>query len=243
MRCSKAAKAAGPVVKVCVLGEEAVSTRASELVVAALRSAIEETGHARLAIAGGSATAPLASIRRALGENWELTWLTWVDERCVGRDDPNSNRGAVYRQDGLDDDDPPGLELPLWLDGETAVDAAARVEESLRDDFGGALDVALLGMGPDGHIASLFPGHPVLADSGDDSVAHVTNSPKPPAERMTLTLPFLKNTSHSILIAMGESKREALARLVAGDPALPASALPNLTILTNINLQDNKATI
>jgi 6-phosphogluconolactonase len=231
------------VAKVLVLSDAAIEHRASELVVASLRSAIEATGHARLAIAGGSATGPLASIRRSLGEAWELTWLTWVDERCVDRDSPDSNRGTVYRQGGLDDDDPPGLELPLWLDGEAPDEATARIESSLRDDFGGALDVALLGMGPDGHIASVFPGHPVLLNSGDGPVAHVLDSPKPPAERMTLTLPFLKKTSHSILIAMGESKRDALVRLIEGDSQLPASSLPNLTILTNINLEGSKATI
>lgn len=229
--------------KVLELSDAAVAHRASELVVAALRSAIESTGHARLAIAGGSATSPLAAIRRSLGEAWELTWLTWVDERCVDRDDADSNRGTAYRQGGLDDDDPPGLELPLWQSGETVEEAIERVEGSLRDDFGDALDVALLGMGPDGHIASLFPGHPALVNAGERFIAHVSDSPKPPSTRMTLTLPFLKKTSHSILIAMGESKRDALERLIAGDAELPASALPNLTILTNIKLSDNKATI
>ncbi len=221
--------------EILLLDEVAIAGRASELVVAALRSAVQSTGHARLAISGGSATSPLAGIRRAMGGAWQLTWLTWVDERCVDRDSADSNRGSVYRQGGLDDDDPPGLELPLWLDGETPDIAIARVEDSLRDDFGNALDVALLGMGPDGHIASLFPGHPELSQSAG-SVSHVKDSPKPPSARMTLTLPFLKKTSHSILVAMGESKREALTRLIAGDSQLPASALPNLTILTNIKL-------
>jgi 6-phosphogluconolactonase len=184
----------------------------------------------------------LPLLRTTLGADWELTWLTWVDERCVDEADDDSNRGAAYRQGGLDAGTPPGLELPLWLDGETPPEAIARVEGSLRDDFGGALDVALLGMGPDGHIASLFPGHPVLLGAKDAAIAYVEDSPKPPPRRMTLTLPFLKKTSHSILVAMGESKRDALTRLVAGDSALPASALSHLTILTNINLSEHKAT-
>ena len=156
---------------VLYLAAEEIPRRAAFLVASELKRAVKANGHARLGIAGGSATTPLASIRNDLGDDWELTWLTWIDERCVDRDDADSNRGTTYRQGGLHDDDPPGLELPLWLDGETPDACIARVECSLTDDFGGALDVVLLGMGPDGHIASLFPGHPVLSDKSAAFVA------------------------------------------------------------------------
>ncbi|MCP4449301.1 MAG: 6-phosphogluconolactonase [Myxococcales bacterium] len=227
--------------RVVYVGDEEILGRACELVVAALRDAVRAKGHARLAIAGGSASEPLRSIREALGSDWELTWLTWVDERCVDRADKDSNRGAAYREEGLLDSDPPGLELPLWPGGETPEECIARVESSLEDDFGGALDVALLGMGADGHIASLFPEHPVLLFPGTSAVAQIKDSPKPPAQRMTLTLPFLKKTGQNILIAMGESKRDALERIVSGDTALPATTLSNLVVLTNINLSQHEA--
>lgn len=226
--------------EICKLHDDEIAVRASELVVAALREAIVTRGSARLAIAGGSATSPLPPIRKTLGKDWKRVRLTWVDERCVDYDDSDSNRGSVYRQGGLDRDDLPGLELPLWLDGETPAASAARVESVLRSEFDGALDVALLGMGPDGHIASLFPGHDVLADSAGALIAHVADSPKPPPRRMTLTLPFLEKTSHNILVATGESKRDALERLASGDPALPTSSLSNLIVLTNIDLSGHE---
>ncbi len=95
-------------------------------------------------------------------------------------------------------------------------------------------------MGPDGHIASLFPGHDFM-DASETRVSHVASSPKPPAERMTLTLSTLKRSSQHILVALGESKREALERLLRGDDALPATHLSNLTIVTNIQLREAEA--
>ncbi len=223
----------GHVAKVYSLDKSAIAWHVCELLFETLHETIGLRGTARLAISGGSATKPLPLLREALGSEWQRVKLTWVDERCVNDEDPGSNRGALYREGGLNENDAPAFELALWHDGETPERAIARVEHALRDEFAGALDVALLGMGSDGHIASLFPGSSV-----DDTglVAYVADSPKPPARRMTLSLPFLTNTSHSFMIALGKAKRDAIERVLAGDPALPASALANLTILTDIKL-------
>lgn len=218
-----------------LLAEEAVD-RAAHLVVEHLRAAIADRGHATLGIPGGSALAPLTRIRERLADSWSHVRLTWVDERCVDFWSPDSNRGEAYRSGALDAAHPPGLEVPLWLDGETTDAACERVQRALADDFGGALDVALLGMGPDGHIASLFPGHALLKDPNSASVQTLVDSPKPPAQRMTLSLGFLQKTRHSFLVALGQSKRDALARVLQNDPELPLSHLSNLTILTDIDL-------
>jgi 6-phosphogluconolactonase len=86
------------------------------------------------------------------------------------------------------------------------------------------LDVTMLGMGPDGHTASLFPHHPVLDAHG--MVAGITDSPKPPPERITLTLPALNASSRILLLVTGEEKREALKRVLAApDRGTPASML------------------
>jgi 6-phosphogluconolactonase len=161
--------------------------------------------------------------------------LTWVDERQIACQDPASNRGEAYRLGYLEEGDPPGLELPLFLDGETGPEACRRVAASLASAFAGGLDVLLLGLGEDGHSASLFPGRvwPGVA------VHAVADSPKPPAGRITLGLPLLATAPAAVLLALGEAKAPALRRLILGDPALPASALPQLTVVTDLELGDD----
>jgi 6-phosphogluconolactonase len=189
----------------------------------------------RLAVAGGSALTVLGPLRRALGEaRWSQVRLTWVDERCVPSGDADSNRGAAARDGQLDPAQPPAVELALFLDGEDPVQACQRVSAALRARFAGKLDVILLGMGEDGHIASLFPGRPELA--AKEPVVAILDSPKPPAQRITLTLPMLATARVAVLLATGEAKRSALERLVRRDPALPASALNKLTIVTDLAL-------
>ncbi len=192
-----------------------------------------ERGAARLAIPGGSAVAALRPAREALGPAWRRVRLTWVDERCVPFAHADSNRGGAHRSGALDEAAPPAVELPLFRDGERPGDALERVEAALDADFDGGLDVVLLGLGEDGHVASLFPGarHPA-----GFRVAHVTASPKPPAERITLTRGLLALAQVTILLAAGASKLAALERLAAGDPTLPAHGLPGLRVFTDLEL-------
>ena len=89
------------------------------------------------------------------------------------------------------------------------------------------------GLGEDGHVASLFPGHPALAAT--DPVLHVADSPKPPAARMTLGLSLLRRSGLCVLLATGQGKRAALTRLRRADPALPASALERLVVFTDLD--------
>lgn len=206
---------------------------ASELLVEAISRVPDAP---RLAIPGGSAVAALGPTREKLGRAWAHVRLTWVDERCVPLADAESNRGSAYRAGALDAGAPPALELPLFLDGETGAEAVARVESALDRGFGGALDVLLLGMGEDGHVASLFPGR---ATAGA-RVAHVTASPKPPPERITLTRSFLGTAGETILLAAGESKRAALSRLLRGDATLPAQGLAGLAVVTDLVVGDAK---
>ena len=202
---------------------------AAERLVEALARAPESP---RLAIPGCSASLALGSAREMLGTDWARLRVTWVDERCVPRADGQSNRGAAYREGLLDETSPPASELPLYLDGESPREAVARVESALDRDFDGALDVVMLGLGEDGHVASIFPGQA----SSAGRVAFVPASPKPPPERITLTRAFLATARETVLLATGEAKREALSRLLAGDPALPAHGLPRLTIVTDLAL-------
>jgi 6-phosphogluconolactonase len=210
--------------------------RAGQLVATALASALRDKPYARLAIPGGSAVTALPFVRQALGAQWAQVHLTWVDERCVDFDHADSNRGQAYRSGALRKEEEPGYTLPLWLDGESAESAQERVASALEEHFAGALDVSLLGMGPDGHIASLFPGHALLTLPALRTVAFLDDSPKPPSARMTLTQSFLARSGTSILLAVGQEKESALRRVLASDAALPASHLPNLQIITNLDI-------
>ncbi len=190
-----------------------------------------QAGQVRLAVAGGSVAPVLGAARRNLGpELWKRVRLTWVDERCVPFAHPDSNRGAAYRDGHLDPADPPGLELPLFLDGENPEEACERVQSAFQRDFQDRLDVLLLGLGEDGHIASLFPGR-VLREA---IVFAVADSPKPPAARITFALPVLIQAPAALMLAVGSSKLEALQRLQRGDPALPASRLQHLNVITDL---------
>jgi 6-phosphogluconolactonase len=215
---------------VTVLRSPDPSEAAAERLVGAMARA---PGAPRLAIPGGSAVAALGPARELLGGDWARVRLTWVDERCVPRNDRESNRGAAYREGLLDEATPPACELPLFLAGESGEAAVARVEAGLDGDFDGALDVLLLGMGEDGHVASLFPGSEVSGGR----VAFVPACPKPPPERITLTRAFLATARETVLLAAGEAKRGAIERLLAGDPALPAVGLPGLTLVTDLELE------
>jgi len=202
---------------------------ATEALVAALREADEANGAPRLAIAGGSAATAIRPAREAAGDLWRRVRLTWTDERCVPVSAQDSNRGSAKRDGSLSESTPTALELALFETGESPDDAVRRVSEALGRDFDAGLDVLLLGMGGDGHIASLFPNRP----PPEGLVAHVPNSPKPPADRITLTVKVLSTARRAILLATGEGKREALARLAAGDPLLPATRLRGLAVYTD----------
>lgn len=211
---------------------------AAEELARALANELARRELVRLAVPGGSALEALAAARARLGRDWSRVSLTWVDERCVPVDDPASNRGAAMRL-GLLEDPAPAHVVPLFEDGESPAAAVARASGALRTVLGDALDVLLLGMGEDGHIASLFPSrrHP-----GGGSVAWVADSPKPPADRITLTRAVLGTARHTTLLATGEAKRPALVRLLAGDRCMPAQGLPGLVIVTDLDIDRSSQT-
>ena len=88
-------------------------------------------------------------------------------------------------------------------------------------------------MGADGHVASLFPDREAPRAG---CVAFVPDAPKPPPRRITLTRAALATARHILLVAVGEEKRAALDRLCAGDPRLPATGLPGLVVVTDLDL-------
>lgn len=191
---------------------------------------------ARLAIPGGSALLAARVAKSTLpAAFWDSLRITWVDERLVPFAHEDSNCGATYRQGLLLEHASAPKVLPLYLDGETGSQAVQRLTPAFRQLFGGEIDVALLGLGEDAHIASLFPGHTAL-QSADPFVA-ILDSPKPPSSRLSLGLSVLAHPNvRCILVAAGRTKRAALQRVLALEPGLPSTQLARLQVVTDESL-------
>lgn len=215
--------------------EAAVQAAARHVLGGLIASDLYSPVGARLAIPGGSALAAVGPALRGLPTKVrQRMHLTWTDERCVPEADPASNHGTARRQ-GLVPADCASV-LPLWLADETPAAAKQRIAAAFVSTLGTGLDVALLGLGEDGHIASLFPG--LNARSGGHGFSdHVIGAPKPPAERITLTLGLLRETRLAVLLATGEAKRAALTRVLRLDEALPATFLGRMIIVTDLEIE------
>lgn len=148
---------------------------------------------------------------------WASVFVYWSDERQVPPDDPASNyamaKAALLEHVPI----PPDHVFPLVGDPTPAL-RQVPADASGRPRF----DVIHLGLGEDGHTASLFPGDPALREV-QALVAGVHDAPKPPPERLTLTLPVINEARAVLFMVQGASKRDALARVLRRDPALPAS--------------------
>ncbi len=201
---------------------------AGRLIREALAARTAHTGRARLGLSGGSSPAPVFEWLRdnLRPELYTSLWVTWVDERHLpvagggpAGYDRRSNIRLAYETWLEAAPRNPACILPMVAGGSLDADLEA-FRRAFDSEFAGVLDVALLGAGPDGHIASLFPGRPELEDRSAKALA-VRTSPKPPPERITLTLPVLEAVDRAVLVAKGAGKADVLARAYAGDESLP----------------------
>jgi 6-phosphogluconolactonase len=183
-----------------------------------------------IVLTGGSDVAKPYERAAALEPDWSRVALWWGDERCVPPDDERSNYGLARRSllDRL-------AEQPREVHrirGELApADAARELDEQLR---GAELDFLLLGLGPDGHCASLFPGSPQL--EVEDALA--TSGPaglEPFVDRVTLTLPALRSARRIVFVATGERKADAVARAFGG--AISRDVPASLTRLAAVRVE------
>jgi 6-phosphogluconolactonase len=150
--------------------------------------------------------------------DWSRVAFWWGDERFVPADSPDRNAGQA-RAALLDHVlvDPANVHEVLASDQvATAEDAAEAYAAAMREHGGGFFEVLMLGIGPDGHCASLFPGHPAL-DARDAVAVAVHDSPKPPPDRVSLTFEAMARCRAVWFIASGEGKAEAVARALAED--------------------------
>jgi len=186
---------------------------AAEILVAAARAG------EHVALSGGEAPGPAFELAAELEPDWSAARLWWGDERCVPPDDERSNYLLVKRT-LLDRIEKQPVEIHR-IRGELGGEAAAA--EYDRELEGVRLGLALQGIGPDGHTASLFPSSPVLEERARRAMA----TPHEDVERVTMTLPVLSGAAQVVYLVLGEAKAEAVERAFAGppDPAVPASLL------------------
>lgn len=173
--------------------------------------AIAARGRFALALAGGSATERFVPEWAAADVDWSRCDLFWVDERAVPFDHPDSNYGLA-RRCGLDRLPLPAANVhPMLAAGELSA-AAIAAERELRTALGSSprIDVALVGVGSDGHVASLFPEGPALRERVR-WVAAVTDAPKPPARRLSWTLAAFAAVDLLAVAAFGAEKAAAVA--------------------------------
>lgn len=209
--------------------EHAAHTAAA-LVNDLLSSRLAETDTVHLALAGGTTPRRAYELLATLRTDWTGIHLWFGDERIVALESPEANalmvNDALVQPAGI----PPSQVhlVPTDLGPAGASDAYAdELHKLLPRDAAGmpVLDIAVLGLGEDGHTASLFPGSPALHASGRICVV-VDDAPKPPPVRVTLTMAMLNAANARILLATGMGKAAAVAAAVAGpDPRVPASLL------------------
>jgi 6-phosphogluconolactonase len=213
-----------------------VVDRVADVVAERLVQAAIAGGH--IALTGGSTPGQAYERAAASGADWTRSVLWFGDDRCVPPDDSRSNY-LLARQTLIDRIDPALAPQVERIEGELGPDQAAdRYEERLRVRVGGqvpVLDFVLLGLGPDGHCASIFPGKPAF-EVRDRAVVGVPEAGLEPfVSRVTMTLPVFNAAREVMFMVTGESKADAVARAFGGEPRAdtPASYVrpPKLTVL------------
>jgi 6-phosphogluconolactonase len=206
-----------------VAGPEELGAELVELVAHEARVAIAGRGRFVLALSGGSAAETLLPHLVRAPLDVERLEVFWADERAVPESSPESNT-ALARRAWLDPAGVPAERIHRMPGDAPDLDRAAERHAAALVALAGdppRLDLALLGVGPDGHVASLFPGASELTDARRH-VLVVRDSPKPPPVRLTLSLPVLAASRLVVVAALGAAKAPAIAAAWRD----PSSALP-----------------
>jgi 6-phosphogluconolactonase len=219
-------------------GGDLLASAAAARTVTRLADAIAAEGHAHLVVTGGGiGTKVLAAIAASPARDavdWRLVDFWWGDERFEPAGDPERNetgaRAALLDVIGADPARVHAVPGPDGPDGADPDAAAARYAAELARAAGDAgagavpvFDVLMLGIGPEGHVASIFPESPAAYATG--SVVAVRNSPKPPPTRISLTFSAIQAAREVWILASGAEKADAVAEALSGvsQDKLPAA--------------------
>ena len=190
---------------------EAVAKAGAKAIAQALRE-----GARTLVLAGGTTPERCYELLADMKVEWGKVTILFGDERCVPPDHADSNY-RIAREKLLDKVSPASvLRMPAELGPDEGAREYARTIARLVP-----LDLVILGVGEDGHTASLFPNHPILKAKG--LVAGIKDSPKPPPQRVTLTLGTIRGAKQVIVLATGKGKAEAVA--LAKRQAVPSGMI------------------
>jgi 6-phosphogluconolactonase len=192
---------------------EAAARRAAGSIAEAGRAAVAERGRFSLAVSGGRTPWRMLALLADEDLPWEATEIFQADERVAPAGSEARNLTHLILSLPLERQ---GAIRPMPVDDDDLGGAAARYERALPE----RIDLVHLGLGPDGHTASLLPGDPVLEVS-DRRVA-ITEGKYQGHRRMTLTYPALADARRILWLVTGEDKRDPLARLLRGDASIPA---------------------
>jgi 6-phosphogluconolactonase len=215
-------------IQLTVAGDaESAARTTAERIVAAIDEARAQRGVAHVSLAGGRTPARTYELLGRMVHDWRDVHLWLGDERCVPRDDPDSNYALVVDTLLSHPHDPPPT-VHAWPGAhEDPAAAAEAYERELRRLLPGdppQLDLALLGLGEDGHTASLFPDDPILDER--ERLCAPVHGTKPPFDRLTMTLPLLRAARRAIVLAGGAGKAWAVSQMQAGPShRIPASLL------------------
>jgi len=199
----------------------AVAAEAAGLIAAEARAAVASRGRFVMAVSGGRT--PWRMLRELAGQDvpWAGVHVVQVDERIAPAGDPDRNLTHL-RESLLEHAPLPADHIYAMPVEEADLDEAARTYARLLDHVAGippVLDLAHLGLGPDGHAASLIPGDPVLKVADRDVALTGVYMNR---RRMTLTYPMLNCSRRILWLVTGAEKTAMLSRLLAGDPSIPA---------------------
>jgi len=185
----------------------ALADQAAALILDAARAAITAHGVFHLVLAGGHTPKDAYERLREVGANWAKWQIYFGDERCLPRGDPERN-DTMARRAWLDHIRIPPVNVHPIPAEQGAEKGAERYAEILRrvPEF----DLVLLGLGEDGHTASLFPGRKEGLGKNDADAIVVRAAPKPPPERVSLSAARLSRARRALFLVGGESKREAV---------------------------------
>ncbi|KAG7099430.1 hypothetical protein E1B28_001281 [Marasmius oreades] len=195
------------------------------------KDAIDKKGRFTIALSGGSLPKMLRGLIGNPATKWDKWQVFYADERAVPLDHPDSNHNLctqdLFSKVPIPKDHVHTIDVSLLDDLEELSDAYEKelIREFAQKDAARfpVFDLILLGMGPDGHTCSLFPGHELLAEE-DRWVAYLEDSPKPPPKRITLTYPVINHAAKVIFVATGEGKAEVLSKVLdRPEEGLPAS--------------------
>jgi 6-phosphogluconolactonase len=208
---------------------EALAIGAAERIASHLGEAISRRGQASLVLAGGSTPETTYRHLALLPVDWQRVWIFWSDERCVDTGEAGSNFAMAQRTLLV----PAGVpeNRTFRIEGERGAAAAAvAYEQTLRsvltDRPWPRFDVSVLGIGNDGHTASLFPDDLSSTPDSEKRWVRPARGPAPHPERVTLTLGALASSDRILFLVSGRSKAEIVTRLAAGgEVELPAARL------------------